>query len=485
MSTENRSRKFTSAYIAALQPNTSICDISDPAVPGLVLRVAISGSKAWLFRFKWDGTPTRITLGKFPSVGLAEARQLAMKNREWLDKGIDPRRAVDRLGKRNSDDRTATPAKGDPSVPGEQPADPTDFEKRLAATPTDRIPRPDLGDRSTVLFIAHEYIEKWFKAQGKNSKEACRMLRADVLPKWHWRDGRTITSREVIELLDKVVERGAPVMANNLAQMLGHMFKFAIHRGTLENSPVQLLYRPGGKPRRRKRVLNEEELRSFVTNIDPICRTKKYKHVLMVLQLTLQRRGELAKAEWIEFDFAKRRWTIPASHSKNKREHVVPLTDSAIAELDALKKLAGESRFVLPSKNPERHADPKLITRCVKRLLPRFLAHGIDAFVPHDLRRTGRTILARLGVSPFIGARVINHSKDVLEETYDLWDYFDEKRDALERLEGYLLKLRDNATVGAAGKVKRAPRTRRRAPSGAATSRNAPARATRQPPRNP
>jgi integrase len=205
-------------------------------------------------------------------------------------------------------------------------------------------------------------------------------------------------------------------------------------------------------------VLNEEELRSFVTNIDTIYRTKKHKHVLMLLQLTLQRRGELAKAEWIEFDFANGTWTIPASHSKNKREQVVPLTRWAIAELEALKVLAGKSRFVLPAKNPERHADPKLITRSVKRLLPRFLAHGIDAFVPHDLRRTGRTTLARLGVSPFIGARVINHSKDVLEETYDLWDYFDEKRDALERLETYLSQLRDNEGVSAAGKRKVAPR---------------------------
>src|SRR5687767_1642027 len=85
--------------------------------------------------------------------------------------------------------------------------------------------------------------------------------------------------------------------------MLGHMFKFAIHRSALENSPVQLLYRPGGKPRRRKRVLSEEELRSFVTNIDSICRT----------------------------------WKIPASHSKNKREHAVPLTRWAIAELKAIK----------------------------------------------------------------------------------------------------------------------------------------------------
>jgi integrase len=194
----------------------------------------------------------------------------------------------------------------------------------------------------------------------------------------------------------------------------------------------------------RKRVFSEEELRSFVTNIDSICRSKKRQHVLLVLLLTMQRRGELAKAEWTEFDFENRTWKIPAAHSKNKREHAVPLTRWAIDELDALRLLANSSRFLLPGKNPERHADPKLITRGVKRLLPRFLAHGIDAFVPHDLRRTGRTTLGRLKVSPFVGERVINHSKDVLEETYDLWDYFDEKRDALERLENYLLRLRDN-----------------------------------------
>lgn len=327
MSTETRSRKFTSTYISALKPGASICDISDPAVPGLVLRVAVSGSKAWLFRFKWEGSATRIALGKFPAVGLSEARQLALKNREWLDKGIDPRRAIDRFG---GERRAARPPSPATDARSSEPSDLRDFEKRRAATPRDQVPRPDPDDHSTVLFITHEYIQKSFKAQGKNSKEACRMLRADVLPQWHWRDGRTITSREVIELLDKVVERGAPVMANNLAQMLGHIFKFAIHRGTLENSPVQLLYRPGGKPRRRKRVLSDEELRSFVTNIDSICRTKRRKHVLMVLLLTMQRRGELARAEWTEFDFDNRRWKIPASHSKNKREHAVPLTRWAI-----------------------------------------------------------------------------------------------------------------------------------------------------------
>ena len=82
--------------------------------------------------------------------------------------------------------------------------------------------------------------------------------------------------------------------------------------------------------------------------------------------------------------------------------------------------------------------------------------------MPHDLRRTGRTTLGRLGASPFIGERVINHSKDVLEETYDLWDYFDEKRDALERLENYLLQLGNHKRAGAAGKAKQAAPVYRR-----------------------
>ncbi len=201
--------------------------------------------------------------------------------------------------------------------------DPRAFADRLTATCKDSIPQ-----QCSILFIAYEYIEKWFKAQGKNSKEACRMLRADVLPKWHWRDARTITSREVIELLDVVVKRGAPVMANNLAQMLGHMFRFAIHRAILTNSPVQLLYRPGGKPRRRKRVLSEDELRSLVGHLPDICRKGKRSHVLMVLLLTMQRRSESALAEWREFDFARKPWTIPATHTKSRREHAVPFVRS-------------------------------------------------------------------------------------------------------------------------------------------------------------
>jgi integrase len=231
-------------------------------------------------------------------------------------------------------------------------------------------------------------------------------------------------------------------MANRTADILGQMFKFGIHRSIVEDSPVKLLYKPGGKEKHGKRVLNEKEQIAFVQSLHKACRSQRKRHILMLLLLTLQRRSELGLAEWREFDFARKTWHIPDAHSKNRRGHIVPLTDWAIAELKALQDLAKGSRFVLPSNKPDRPANPKLITRSVARSLDRFKKIGIDAFRAHDLRRTGRTELARLGVQKHIAERVLNHSKEDIEGTYDLYEYLDEKRVALERWERRLLELK-------------------------------------------
>jgi len=105
-------------------------------------------------------------------------------------------------------------------------------------------------------------------------------------------------------------------MANRTASLLAQMFKFGIHRAIVENSPVMLLYRPGGKERARSRALSEEELKAFLQNLDDACRFQRLPHVLRVLLLTLQRRSELALAEWREFDLIGKTWTIPDAHAK-------------------------------------------------------------------------------------------------------------------------------------------------------------------------
>jgi integrase len=167
--------------------------------------------------------------------------------------------------------------------------------------------------------------------------------------------------------------------------------------------------------------------------LEDACRFQKLPHVLRLLLLTLQRRGGLALAEWREFEFKAKTWTIPDAHAKSGKGHVVPLW--AIEELQKLK--------AMPNADKTAPADSKYITRSVARCLKRFKKHGVAAFTAHDLRRTGRTGLAKLGVKTDFGERVLNHARERIEATYDVHGYIEEKREALENWAKYLAGLCD------------------------------------------
>jgi integrase len=157
------------------------------------------------------------------------------------------------------------------------------------------------------------------------------------------------------------------------------------------------------------------------------------------------RRGALA--QWKHIDFKARTWTMPASHSKNGRGHVLGVGDWSLEEFTVLKRMSKGSRYVLPNANDSGPIDPKYITRSVARCLKRFGKAGIAPFTPHDLRRTGRTGLARLGVSKDVAERVLNHAHEGMEGVYDVHDYLEEKRAALKTWEGYLHSLQTNKPV--------------------------------------
>jgi integrase len=185
------------------------------------------------------------------------------------------------------------------------------------------------------------------------------------------RDARTITSREITDRLDAIVARGAPVMANRTAPIISQMFAFGVHRSIVVTNPVSLRFKPGGKERPCKRVLSEVECHAFIHGVEFVCIARVRYHTLMVLLLTLVRIGSLAKAEWIEFNFERKEWRIPAAHDKERREHIVPLTDWAIAHLFELKKLSNGSRYVLPKQRigkRDRPCSAQIISRSLLRL---------------------------------------------------------------------------------------------------------------------
>src|SRR5690606_7435948 len=172
---------------------------------------------------------------------LAEARELAHDFRKKIDDGIDPRRA---RPKRNP---KASPLPVSSAV----------------------------TDRHSVEFLVSEFIERHLRPNRKAPEYAERVLNADVLPEWKGRDARTIEPREVIELLDGIVDRGARVMANRTATLVDQLFRFGVHRRIVDASPVQLLYRPGGKEKPRNRAFDDDELRAFLAHVDDVCRSPR------------------------------------------------------------------------------------------------------------------------------------------------------------------------------------------------------------------
>lgn len=409
MTTKRASTRFTASKTDALPPG----EYTDPACVGLQLRVRPKGTgftRTWLFRYKWRKKPLRVTLGHLPGMPLADARQRALEMRRALDDGIDPRRARPRRQPHKSA-QSVSAAVADPS------------------------------NKHAIETLIHEFVERHVKPTRKRPEYAIRILNTEVAPAWKGCDARTIGPHEVIDLLDGIVERGSRVMANRVAALLTQLFKFGIHRRIVAASPVQLLYRPGGKEKARERALSDDELKAFMAHRGDVLRSQSISHALMILLLTMQRRSEIALATWREFDLDAKTWTIPDEHAKGGRGHIVPLTDWAIEELNTLKKLSKRSKFVFPVEDGSAPGDPKLITRSVARCQASFAKFGIKPFTPHDLRRTGRTGLARLKIAPHIAERVLNHAQDKIAGTYDVWAYIDEKREALEKWAGYLKEL--------------------------------------------
>jgi integrase len=404
---DKASPRLTATRVDSVSPG----DYTDPATTGLQLRVRKtreSTSRTWLMRYRWRGQWVRLVIGHRPTMSLADARVRALELRRAIDDGIDPRRA--------------RPRRQAPETP--QP---------LSAAATS----PDAAH--SIETLAREFLDLHVRPNRRRPEYADSILKRDVLPEWKGRDARTIKPREVVELLDGIVKRGSAVMANRVAGLLSQMFRFGVHRAIVDESPVQLLYRPGGKEKPRERSLTDQELEAFLKDPRKPCRFERLERVILILLLTGQRRGELALARWSHIDLKAGTWRIPDEHAKAGRGHVVPLTKWAVREFEALQRLAKHSPYAMPSEpGGDAAIDPKQLTRSLAKCRERFKAEGIAEFTLHDLRRTCRTGLARLEVPPHIAERVLNHAQERIAGTYDTHDYLPEKRAALEKWEKHL-----------------------------------------------
>ncbi|EAW30205.1 integrase, phage related protein [marine gamma proteobacterium HTCC2143] len=322
-------KPFTDTYIRSLKPKAERYEISEPG--GLRLRVSSSGKKSWVYVYRQNKRLRRLTIGRYPNISLSAARVEIAKARLTREKGIDP--AIEAQLK---------------------------TQKRLHAP--------------TVEQLISLYIEQHAKLKKKTWKEDKRALSVELLPLYGMVKAADIRRSDIVYLLEKIAQR-APISANRALEIIRKMFNWAVEREIVEINPCWQVSRPS-QENKRERALSESELKALWTILESarckLAYTKNFiwpsKAIRLALQLSLvtaQRRSEIALATINEFDLTEKVWTIPKEHTKNGREHYVPLSTVSVRLIKELITLNKGSNFLLPSRQGNKPIKAGALTRAV------------------------------------------------------------------------------------------------------------------------
>jgi integrase len=392
-------RSFTDRFLVALRPSSRTYDVLDPTRKGLLLRVTPKGVKTFYFRYQQSLQVTRLMIGRYPATTLKRAYETHADLIKALNRGEDIRVNL---------------------PPGVR-------SKGLAHdTPVTGL---------TVGDLAKEFAERYLRQERKNPREAELVIDANIVRYWRTRPAKSVTRRDGVLLLDKVVDRGSPIMANRVGALLSQMFRFAVTRGMLEASPFVALGRPGGSEKARNRRLSDKEIRIFWKKLTRARLSAEVRLALKLILVTAQRPGEVALAAWKEFDTERKIWTIPPERSKNGKEHEVPLSDLALTLIRHVRRRFGETDQLIPSRCwRAREGAPITIRALSQGIRDRRKHFGLPDFTPHDLRRTAASLMTANGVPRLHVEKLLNHTIDDVAEIYDRHDYSKEKRAAVEKL---------------------------------------------------
>jgi integrase len=278
-------------------------------------------------------------------------------------------------------------------------------------------------------------FEDWLlRDQTKNRSAALArmMMTKHVLPHWTGRDVTTLGRRDVLDVVDSIVDRGKLITARRTQSYIHRMFRWAVNRGILESNPAANLERPGiEKP--RERVLSDSELLAVWNGAEK--QGYPYGKIAQLLILTAARRGEINALRWDEIvgDTIE----LSGERTKGGRQHTIPLSNAALAVIEALPRIA-KSEFVFGSKAPGSWsaAKPELDK-----------LSGVTDWHVHDLRRTAATGMQRLGAKLQTIETVLGHvvgSRAGIVAVYQRHSFSDEKRAALEAWGAHVMTLVEN-----------------------------------------
>jgi integrase len=363
---------------------------------GFGVLVGARGDKTFIFKYRFGGKQRLMQLGRYPDTSLSDARIKAEEARKAIKSGVDPQ---------------------------EKPAEPD---------PADAEPETP----KTVAALAAAFLEEYVKPTSSAgwAKRAERAINIDIVPAIGAMAPAEVEREHVQALLAGVVKRGARVWANRVRAVISKMFNWTIEESTgwgVKNNPCWGTRRR--KEKKRRVALERHNVAAFWNAVGRSNSIRpREKMILRLILATGQRSGEVCSMAKDELDLdGERVWIIPEWKTKNRRKHLVPLSDLAISLIRSAIESSGNSPQVFPSYAPGKwksrgapHIRPAAISTALKESM-------IAAVRPHDLRRTAATCLSPI-CGRFMVERILNHSDPSVTDTYDLYENEMEKREALE-----------------------------------------------------
>ena len=380
--------KLTNQYIANLKPLGKRLELQDEGTKGLALRLNVSGNKSFVYRYRFNDKVKRYTIGSYPEVSLAQARDKSKEITYNLSQGIDP--LVEKRKNKNQ------------------------FKGEL-----------------TFAELSDLYIKRHLPSlSASTAKEYARIINTELNKKLGKLYLSEISKRRLIDLIDAIaVDRGHNTQSNRVRAVLSSIYSFAVNKGILESN-ILLNLKLKKKEQKRDRVYSQQEIQQLWTafeNQDQLIGT-----IYKLLLLLGQRAGETCQMRWSDIEVDKAIWTIPTEVTKSDRLHTVPLPDQAIQLILDMMSSTGNKQYVFNS--PKRENQP--ITWIHKATARIKKDSSVSDFRPHDLRRTMASNLAEMGVNRTVLGKILNHKglsgDNSVTAIYDRYDYLEEKRKALE-----------------------------------------------------
>ena len=377
---------------------------------GLYLLIHPNGGKYWQMAYRFEGKQKTLSLGIYPEVGLAQARDRRDDARKLLANEIDP--GVVKQAKKTSGILLA---------------------------------------ENSFEIVAREWFIKFSPGWKENhSSKIIARLENDIFPWVGTRQITDIAAHELLVVIRRIESRGALETAHRALACCGQVFRYAVATGRADRDPTGDLrgaLPPVKKDKHFAAITDLKKVGELMRDIDGYQGSYVVKSAFKLSPLLFVRPGELRRMEWSEIDLDKSEWVIPADKMKMGVTHIVPLARQAVGVLREIQPLTGRGKYVFPG---ERDRDRPMSDNAIRSALRR-MGWANDEMTPHGFRAMASTILDNMGYKQEWLERQLAHEEpNKIKAAYkrEQWRmYLPERVAMMQAWADYLDSLRAGAQV--------------------------------------